>query len=105
LFAYDLKRKNASRSIPWTGYDVGEDTKVGCFSPHEALAKNNLAFQEEDQGRDALDALIQIAIQLGIEQGRRLERADVGSDVLLLNIHTRVVADQARLLAEHYGRK
>ena len=100
LFAYDLKRKNLSRSVPWTGFDVGEDTKVGSFSPHEALAKDALAFNLEDQGHDALDVLIQIAIQLGIEQGRRVERSKLGSDIVLLNIHAQQIAHSAGLLAK-----
>ena len=72
LFAYNIKRKNKNRIIPWKGYDIGEDTKITSFSPDERFRVHNMKYSEEDQGRDALDEILAVAIQLGIEQGRRI---------------------------------
>ncbi len=85
-FAYSVKRKNADKRIPWNGPDIGKDDKATCLSPREALSKANLAWGLKDQGRDALDAIIQIAIQLGIEQGRRAEHEKLASDISLASI-------------------
>ncbi len=71
-FAYSLKRRNRDRSVPWTGPDSGQSIKATCPTPEEWLSKKSLAFNLEDQGRDALDVLVAIAVQLGIEQGRRM---------------------------------
>ena len=86
-FAYRFERINIKRTIPWKGYDIGERDKVCCFSPDEALQKINLAFDLEDQGRDALDVIIGIAIQMGIEQGRRYHAERIDSSLTLLRIH------------------
>lgn len=87
-FAFDLKRKNRNRSIPWGGYDIGSDTKVTTFAPDEALRLRNLRYNEQDQGRDALDVILGIAIQLGIEQGRRVayERLETTVDLLIMQV-------------------
>lgn len=71
-FAYNMTRKNKESDIPYLGYDIGEDTKRGSFSPNQKLRYENLKYQKKEQGRDALDILLVIAIQLGIEQGKRL---------------------------------
>jgi hypothetical protein len=62
-FAYQLKRQNQDQDIPWTGPDIGEDD--------EQLSAEMLALIEKDQGRDALDEIVGLALRLGIEQGRR----------------------------------
>jgi len=82
-FAYDLKRKNCNKSIPWGGLDVGNREKVTCLSPRKKLKKASLDFQLEDQGRDALDAILEIAVQLGIEQGRRMTVERLQNGVIL----------------------
>lgn len=69
LFAYEIKRKNKDKSIPWEGYDVGQS--INFPSPDETFDFANLKWAEEEHGRDALDEIITLAIQLGIEQGRR----------------------------------
>jgi hypothetical protein len=74
LFAYNIERKNRNRNIPWDGLDIGDAEKARCFSPNEQLKVKNLRYSEGEQSRDALDEIIGIAIQLGIEQGRRVFR-------------------------------
>lgn len=71
-FAYDLSRKNHNWSIPWTGYNIGARALVGGPPPHLRLRRDSLHYDEYDQGRDALEVLVGVAVQLGIEQGRRM---------------------------------
>ena len=82
-FAYKLSRRNLGRSIPWVGYNIGDRALVRSFPPHEMLRRSQLHYYDTEQGRDALEVLIGIAVQLGIEQGRRMERQDsLGKDAL-----------------------
>lgn len=71
-FAYNLKRKNRDKDIPWTGLDVGPGVEHVSFGAAKKLAASNLKYSEEEQGRDALEELLGLAVQLGIEQGRRI---------------------------------
>jgi len=71
--AYRLKFRGY-RDLKWRGLDIGEDTKAGCFSPDEQLNAGNLRYDQEDQGRSPLRVIVGVAVQLGIEQGRRIER-------------------------------
>lgn len=69
-FAYNLERKNEGKSIPYNGYDNGD---LACCPGIKTLFnKDSLAYNLDDQGRDALTVIIQAAIQVGIEQGRRI---------------------------------
>lgn len=70
-FTYNMQRKNREMDVSWKGYDIGNDLKATSFSPDENLKAESLAYQEEDQGRDASEVIIGIAVQLGIEQGKR----------------------------------
>ncbi len=78
-FAYKLERKNIDKDINWTGYDIGEDDKATCSSPNEKFTAECLAYALEDQDMDALQEIITVAIQIGIEQGRRIHRKQVNS--------------------------
>lgn len=69
---YRMKARPIIDDIPWTGPPNGKREDVSCFSPQEALTKQALDYDREDQGRDALDVLLGIAVRLGIEQGRRI---------------------------------
>lgn len=75
-FAYDLKRRDRRRSIPWRGPEIAPRDQACCPKITERLKANHLSYAEEDQGRDALEEIVAAAIQLGIEQGRRLARSD-----------------------------
>lgn len=69
-FAYDLTRKNEDKNIPYNGYDNGE---LACCPGIEILFdKESLEYNLDDQGRDALTVILTAAIQVGIEQGRRI---------------------------------
>jgi hypothetical protein len=69
-------RSNTSdlASIDYHGYDIGEDDKATCNSPEYRLSGEGLRFDWTDQGRTPAEVIIGLAVQLGIEQGRRIER-------------------------------
>jgi hypothetical protein len=80
-FAYRLERQNGRRSIPWNGPEIGWQERACCPTIAERFKAGNLAYVEDDQGRDALVEIVSAAIQLGIEQGRRLAKSST-SDLL-----------------------
>jgi hypothetical protein len=73
-FTYKMERKNERKNVPWNGLDIGEHQKVTSLRPRESLSAKQLAYDEEDQGRSALEVIVGLAVQLGAEQGRRCER-------------------------------
>lgn len=73
-FGYDFKRKNEDKDIPWNGPPHGPACAVTCLDPTDALTAKNLRYSLADQGRDLLDELLALALQMGIEQGRRERR-------------------------------
>ena len=85
-FAYTLKRKNIQRDIPWEGLDIGREEQACCFSPIEKLTAFNLEYSLDSQGRDALTEIVGVAVQLGIEQGRRMAYSDMASRIHILKI-------------------
>lgn len=70
LFGYKVTRKAKGKDVPYDGYGVGV-LNANCSSPEDALKAEGLEYSEE-RGRDLLDEIIGIAIQLGMEQGRRM---------------------------------
>lgn len=89
-FAYDLNRKNEDRSIPWNGLDIGERDKGCSPSPDVRFKKEYLDCAMEKHDESAYHAILQIAVQLGIEQGRRLGIRDYMSELspeLITDIH------------------
>ncbi len=85
-FAYTLKRKNRQRDIPWEGLDIGKEEQACCFSPIEKLTAFNLEYSLDSQGRDALTEIVGVAVQLGIEQGRRMAHQDMTSRIDILKL-------------------
>ncbi len=86
-FAYKRTRKNLNKDIPYEGYDIGKSLKASCLPPDESLIAQNLKWQQEDQGRDALEVIMGIAVQLGIEQGRRVERENLEMDLRTARVY------------------
>lgn len=70
-FSHSLRRVNVGLDIPWGGFNIGSSELATCFSPSAQLSAEMLA-SDADQGRDVLDVCVGIAVQLGIEQGRRI---------------------------------
>ena len=85
-FCYDLTRKNIDKDMPWAGLPQGRSCSAACFDHHESLTVDSLAFELDDQGRDALDVLIRVAIQVGLEQGRRSVSEDLKSDLRMMRV-------------------
>jgi hypothetical protein len=73
--AYALRRRPKGQDIEWTGPMYGWREASSCGDPRTALSAEWL-LHDEEQGRDALDTLVGIAVRLGMEQGRRGLLAD-----------------------------
>jgi hypothetical protein len=71
--AYSLKRKAAiKKGLDWKGPSLPWSLRASCLPFEEKLNAENLRYDDEEQGRDPLEVIIGIAVQLGIEQGRRI---------------------------------
>lgn len=86
LFAYKVERKNEGKPIPWKGYNIGEESLVSSLTPEEALTAKQLKYDLESQGRDALDVILGIGIQLGIEQGRRAFQKSPQFEMMMMKL-------------------
>jgi hypothetical protein len=70
--AYGLKRKKL-RDLKWDGPELTANSLLaGGFPVEEALTKENLRYDDEEQGRDAMKVILGCAVRLGIEQGFRM---------------------------------
>lgn len=92
-FAYKMTRQNKGRDIPYNGYEHG--ALHICFPLIEKFTANQMRYDEEEQGRDALEVIIGAILQVGIEQGRRI--AMESSEVQML----RTQANLAKILMEY----
>lgn len=90
LYMYELDEP--VQTVEYDGYDIGQREKACCLSPDEILTKDYLKRALEDQGRDPLDAILMLAFQLGVEQGRRLTQADVEHYKGLFEAYRRMLA-------------
>jgi hypothetical protein len=71
-FAYKLNRKNLGKDIPLAGPDApGEGWRVNVHTDSYELSAESLDYGM-NRGRDALEELVYLAINLGCEQGRRI---------------------------------
>ena len=66
------------KGIDYNGLDILDNLKHVCQSPDKRLSREGLQFDWEDQGRHPVEVIVGLAVQLGIEQGRRIERAEGG---------------------------
>jgi hypothetical protein len=70
--AYKLIPLDVSHGIEWTGLNIGKKLLAHSFSPEEALSATYLPHGD----RSPLEVIVGIAVQLGIEQGRRMAAGD-----------------------------
>ncbi len=70
--AYRLERVDRDSDVPWNGPELPESMRAADIEYDKRLTAKGLAFDLDDQGREAIEVIVGIAIQLGIEQGRRL---------------------------------
>ena len=68
--AYKLKVKNLSEGIPWNGPELGQEDEH-LDDPSKKLTGDYLRWARRERKIDALDVIIAIALQVGMEQGRR----------------------------------
>ena len=76
---YNLKRKNHG-DIEWTGPSTPEFLLSTALEFSERLSKDMLDYDEHEQGRDPLTILVGIAVQLGMEQERRMKASSGDQD-------------------------
>lgn len=69
--AYRLTRLNAHQDLKWSGPGLPVQMAASFPAYREYLKAKSFEFAEDDQGKDALEHLFVIPIQLGIENGRR----------------------------------
>lgn len=70
---WEDKKSMLNRNIPWTGLDQGI-RGLSLLPPDEWLKAKSRRWDREEHNRDLPTILFCIAIQLGIEQGSRIER-------------------------------
>lgn len=69
--AMDVGNKVYDEGIEWTGLKQGGDLSACIPHPSRALHSISLKYCHEEQGRDVFTEILSIAVQLGMEQGRR----------------------------------
>lgn len=85
--AYELERRNRDADIPWTGPENTLPAILAtCLTFEDKLKARHLRFSLEDQGRSALEEIVEIAIRLGIEQGYRQARGKYAEKIKLLKM-------------------
>jgi hypothetical protein len=85
-FGYELKRINRNKNIPYKGYNIDIEEQSGDFDPVRKLKAENLKYSEEEQGRDLIHEAVGIAVQLGIAQGRRMQREKMKMGIILMKL-------------------
>jgi len=73
--------------IPYKGYNIGRKDLVTSFDPVTKFSTEQRNYDRDEQGRDIFDLLIGLAVQLGIEQGRRWLRKDQEMAIKVLKNH------------------
>lgn len=67
---YEIGWENTDEDIVYDGYEI-DDLHI-CIAAEESFTSENLHWQQSDQGREPIEILLAIAVQLGIKQGRKL---------------------------------
>jgi hypothetical protein len=80
--AYRLQRKNVGKALPYKGPGIGWRERACTSDVDWTLSAEGLAYHAE-RGRDAMDVILMVAVQLGIEQGRRISAPDKKLEDLL----------------------
>lgn len=71
--AYDLERKDRTKDVPYDGPEIEASAVLSTsFTVAEALTAEQLNYDEDNQGRDAMHVILGKAIQLGMEQAYRM---------------------------------
>ena len=78
---YTLKKHDYG-DIKWTGPALPKFLAVTCLTFDERLTKAMLDYDAEDQGREPLEVLVGMAVQLGMEQERRMKACSGDNDLV-----------------------
>jgi len=71
------KLQPTDKPINWKGLPIGEDDRSRCLEIAHSLSPAQLKYSDEEQNRDPLTTILGVAVQLGIEQGRRIVKSSV----------------------------
>lgn len=94
-FAYKLKRQNVDKDIPYSGYDIGQSEQAYSPSPDELFTAEMLEWRLET-GQDALDCIVMVIFQLGVEQGKRVLRNSPEYSLLEMNKKISDILDEMK---------
>jgi len=84
---YDFEAcRYPSVDVHWNGPELPKSMRATCLLYDERLTAESLRYDEEEQGRDPLEVIIGIAVQLGIEQGRRIHKKDLTLDIKMAKL-------------------
>lgn len=74
---YRLRRRSTKKDVDWKGPEAPNHLLAVCGEFRDRLTASRLKWEYQDQGRSTIDIIITIAIQLGIEQGRRMLKKEL----------------------------
>lgn len=80
------RRGHGICDVKWVGPDLPKSMRATCPPYDKRLTAESLRYDEEEQGRDPLEVIIGIAVQLGIEQGRRIHKKDLTFDIKMAKL-------------------
>jgi hypothetical protein len=92
-FAYNMRRKNEAKDIPYDGLPLGHDERVCSFGPEERFTVYQMKYDKEDQGRDALEVILSCMAQICLEQGRRIVQKELKERLNDYFRHLKIEAD------------
>ncbi len=102
-FCYKLERQNEDKDCLWTGFpDPLEGLSV--LTPEETLTAGNLEYSLTDQGRDALQEIVGIAIRQGMEQKRRIMWDELRSTAAMVEMFLVQAGSSFDALQEQIGK-
>lgn len=64
-------RKNRKKDIPYKGYPIGRDSRAGCLDIDYRFQVEQMDYDLNDQGRNALEVILGSLVTVVCEQGRR----------------------------------
>ena len=98
-FAYSMRRKNEKKDIPYRGLPLGHDERVCSIGPEERFTAESMAYDKDDQGRDAIEVILCCMAQISVEQGRRIALKKVREELNRYFQHEKWEAEHQEYLA------
>lgn len=99
-FAYSMRRKNEKKDIPYRGLPLGHDERVCSIGPEERFTAESLAYDKDDQGRDAIEVILCCMAQICVEQGRRIALKKIREEMNRYFQHEKWEAEHREYLAD-----